>query len=66
MINNLQAVNDPLIRKFKEHELRQIKENSAFHSPEISETDTEDPDGKRKIAVKKLNWRSSTVRLLNN
>ncbi|CAG8748548.1 17153_t:CDS:2, partial [Rhizophagus irregularis] len=29
----------------------------------ISKTDTEDPDRKHKIAVKKLNWRSSTLQL---
>ena len=63
MIENLQDINDPLIRKFYEQELRPIKENSAFHSPEASETDTENPNGKRKITVKNLKWRSSTVRL---
>jgi hypothetical protein len=63
MIDNLQDIDDPLIRKFDEQELRLIKENSAFHSPEASETDTENPNGKRKITVKNLKWRSSTVRL---
>jgi hypothetical protein len=66
VIENLQDIDDPLIRKFEEHELRPIKENSAFHSPEASETDTENPNGKRKIAVKNLKWRSSTVSLLLN
>ncbi|PKK76615.1 hypothetical protein RhiirC2_772283 [Rhizophagus irregularis] len=30
---------------------------------EISKTNTEDPNRKHKIAVKKLNWRSSTLQL---
>lgn len=66
MITNLQAVNDPLIRKFKVHELEQIKKNSAFHSLEISEINTENLNGKCNIVVKKLKWRSLTVKLLNN
>jgi hypothetical protein len=47
----------------KEHEIRPIKDNSAYHSPELSETDEENPDGKRNIIVKDLKWRSETVRL---
>ncbi|CAB4444805.1 unnamed protein product [Rhizophagus irregularis] len=67
MIENLQAINDPLIKKFKKNELQQIKEISAFHSPEVSETDTENLDGKHNIVVKELKWRSSTVRsFINN
>ena len=65
-IENLQSVNDPLVRKFKERDLDQIIENSLFHSPEVSETDVEHPEGKRKIVVKNLAWRSSTVSLFNN
>ncbi|RGB38509.1 hypothetical protein C1646_755674 [Rhizophagus diaphanus] len=53
MITNLQAVNDPLIRKFKVHELEQIKNNSAFHSPEVSETDTKNLNGKQISKVPK-------------
>uniref|UniRef100_U9UMD1 Uncharacterized protein n=1 Tax=Rhizophagus irregularis (strain DAOM 181602 / DAOM 197198 / MUCL 43194) TaxID=747089 RepID=U9UMD1_RHIID len=63
MITNLQAVNDPLIRKFKVHELEQIKKNSAFHSLEISEINTENLNGKCNIVVKKLKWRSLTLQL---
>jgi hypothetical protein len=33
---------------------------NRYHSPEESETDEEN-DGKRKIAIKDLKWRSSTV-----
>lgn len=49
---------------FKESELRPIKGNSAYHSPEDSETDEDDPTGKRKIVTKDLEWRSTTVRSL--
>ncbi|PKY58705.1 hypothetical protein RhiirA4_480841 [Rhizophagus irregularis] len=48
--------------KFKVHEFEQIKKNSAFHSPEVSETDTENLNEKRNIVIKKLKWRSSTKR----
>ena len=34
-------------------------DNNGYHSPEDSETDQE--TGKRKIMVKDLRWRSSTV-----
>jgi hypothetical protein len=34
-------------------------DNNAYHSPEDSETDQE--TGKRKIMVKDLRWRSSTI-----
>ena len=66
MIEKLQKANDSLIQKFKEHELRLIKENSAFHSPDVSETDTNNLNGKCNIVVKGLKWRSSTVRSLKN
>ncbi|GBC30005.1 hypothetical protein GLOIN_2v1773218 [Rhizophagus irregularis DAOM 181602=DAOM 197198] len=63
MIENLQAINDPLIKKFKKNELQQIKEISAFYSPEVSETDTENLNGKHNIVVKKLKWHSLTLKL---
>jgi len=52
VIENLQAVNNPLIRKFKKQELQPIKENLAFHSPEVSEMNMENPEGKCKIVIK--------------
>jgi hypothetical protein len=61
MINHLQRIGDPLIQKFSNDHLQPILDNSAYHSPEISETDEEDPSGKRKIVIKDLKWRSSTV-----
>ncbi|GBC24311.2 hypothetical protein GLOIN_2v1773638 [Rhizophagus irregularis DAOM 181602=DAOM 197198] len=62
-MENLQAARDPLIQKFKESELAQIKKKSVFHLPEVSETDKEDSGGKRKIVVKELAWRLSTLQL---
>ena len=50
---------------FKDGELQPIKESSACHSPNISETDGEDTDNKRKIVTKDLKWRSVMVRLIN-
>jgi hypothetical protein len=64
MLNQLSDINDPLISMFRESELKPIKDNSAYHSPEVSETDEENQDAKRKIVTKDLKWRSTTVRLL--
>ena len=61
MINHLRGVGDPLIRKFNSEYLQPVINHSAYHSPEISETDEENPSGKRKIVIKDLKWRSSTV-----
>ena len=61
----LAAINDPLIRMFKDNELRPIKENTTYHSPEDSETDEENPNDRRRIITKDLKWRSSTVSSLN-
>ena len=55
------TINDPLITMFKESELRPIKEFSAYHSSDVSETDEENTAGKRKIVTKDLAWRSATV-----
>jgi hypothetical protein len=61
MINHLRGVGDPLIQKFDDKYLQPVINNSAYHSPEISETDEENPSEKRKIVIKDLKWRSSTV-----
>ena len=63
-IEHLEAINDPIIKSFKNDELRPIKESSAYHSPDISETDEENPS-KRKLITKDLTWRSTTVRLID-
>jgi hypothetical protein len=55
---------DPLIKKFNKYDLTLIKESNLYHSPELSESD-EDKAKKRKIVVKDLEWRSSTVSLLS-
>ena len=46
---------------FKESELWPIKESSAYHSPDVSETDEENTTGKRKIVTKDLVWHLATV-----
>jgi hypothetical protein len=60
----LDTIDDPIIKLFKKGELRPIKESSAYHSPEVSETDEEFPNQQRKIVTKDLEWRSSTVKLI--
>ena len=35
---------------------------SAYHSPELSETDQEDPTARRKIIVKDLRWTISSLK----
>ncbi|CAG8754889.1 2971_t:CDS:1, partial [Funneliformis mosseae] len=54
------AINDSLIKMFKDHELQLINDNSVYYSLKISETDEEDTSNKRKIVVKDLKWRSVT------
>ncbi|PKY57595.1 hypothetical protein RhiirA4_429099 [Rhizophagus irregularis] len=61
VINHLKEIDDPLVKMFKIKELLPIKNNSLYHSPEISETDDENP-GQRKIVTRDLKWRSSTLR----
>ena len=50
---------------FKDNELCPIKENTTYHSPEDSETDEENPNDRRRVIMKDLKWRSSTVSSLN-
>ena len=64
-MNYLDAINDPIIKLFRKHELQTIMTESAYYSPELSETDQENPTDKRRIIVKDLKWRSATVSLLN-
>ena len=59
------AIDDPLVHIFKERELHLIMNNNVYHSPEVSESDEEYPSNQRKIIVKDLRWRSSTVRYVN-
>ncbi len=54
IIEQLVAINDPLITMFKESELRPIKESSVYHFPNELETDEENATGKRKIVTKDL------------
>ncbi len=64
VIKHLMAIDDPLVCIFKERELHPIMNNNAYHSPEVSESDEEYPLNQRKIIVKDLRWRSSTVRFI--
>jgi len=59
MIEHLQLVNNPLVKRFKPEELKLVCDNNFYHSPEDSEMDTESEKGI--IVVKDLKWRSSTV-----
>jgi len=51
---------DPLIKNFHSNELRPIMTDNKYHSPEVSESDTENPN-KRMVVIRDLEWRSSTV-----
>ncbi|GBC29391.2 hypothetical protein GLOIN_2v1485492 [Rhizophagus irregularis DAOM 181602=DAOM 197198] len=57
-INNLRNLNDPLIQKFSNEELRPIITENGYHSLEISESE----DGQNIIVVCNLQWCSSTLR----
>jgi hypothetical protein len=59
MLKELELVGNSLIKKFKRKDLQLIINNTAYHSPEESETDPE--SGESNIVVKDLKWRSSTV-----
>jgi len=51
---------DRLVKKFRPDELQGVRTDNRYHSPEVSETDNENPN-KRKIVVQDIKWRSSTV-----
>ena len=61
MIIHLKKIGDPLVQKIHNDYLQPVLDNSAYHSPEISETDEENPSGQRQVVIKDLKWRSSTV-----
>src|SRR5438132_336524 len=61
MIDHLVKVNDKLIKHIRGSDLELLKTSNLYHSPEVSETDEDDRDAHRKIAVKRLKWRSDTV-----
>jgi hypothetical protein len=54
VIERLQIANDRLIKNFKNKELEPIIDDNYYHSPEDSETDQENPSGKRNIVVRDL------------
>ncbi|CAG8795095.1 25150_t:CDS:2, partial [Dentiscutata erythropus] len=59
-IEHLRAINDLLVRLFRNRELRPIKNSNRYHLPEVSKTDEENPSGKKKVVTKDLRWRSTT------
>lgn len=62
MIKHLQVVDDELIKQIKDVDLKPVIDNNLYHSPEDSETDQE--SGEKKIVIKDLRWRSSTVSII--
>jgi hypothetical protein len=54
---------DRLVKKFRPDELQGVRTDNRYHSPEVSETDEENSN-KRKIVIRDVRWRSSTVSLL--
>ena len=61
MIEKLQETKDPLVRKFSEREIRPLKTDNRYHSPEDSEVDQSNPTACRMIVTRDLKWRSDTV-----
>ncbi|GET62091.1 hypothetical protein GLOIN_2v1785716 [Rhizophagus irregularis DAOM 181602=DAOM 197198] len=56
--------NDDRVKDYDKTEVLNILKDTRYHSPEDSETDKKQPDGKRKIIVYNLSWRSDeTVQL---
>ncbi|PKC08183.1 hypothetical protein RhiirA5_500118 [Rhizophagus irregularis] len=58
-IDKLKKLKDRLINKFHTNELRPLQTDNRYHSPEVSETDSDNPN-KRKIVIRDLKWRSAT------
>ena len=54
MIKHLDATNDPIIKIFKKDEFLPVTESSLYHLPDMSETNENTSDGKRKIITKDL------------
>jgi hypothetical protein len=63
MIDRLVKSKDRLISELYKDELIPIQTDNRFHSPEVSETDNDDPNS-RKVVIRDLKWRSSTVNVL--
>ncbi|CAB5207502.1 unnamed protein product [Rhizophagus irregularis] len=53
--------NDNRVKDYDKTEVLNILKDTRYHSPEDSETDKEQPDGKRKIIVYNLSWRSDEL-----
>ncbi|PKC69918.1 hypothetical protein RhiirA1_391750 [Rhizophagus irregularis] len=60
-IDKLKKLKDRLINKFHTNELRPLQTDNRYHSPEVSETDSDNPN-KQKIIIRNLKWRSATLR----
>jgi hypothetical protein len=54
---------DRLVNNFYDDKLNPIQIDNQYHSPEVSETDANNPN-KRKIIVRDLKWKSTTVILI--
>jgi hypothetical protein len=54
---------DRLVNNFYDDELNPIQTDNRYHSPEVSETDDNNPN-ERKIIVRDFKWRSATVILI--
>ncbi|CAB5383167.1 unnamed protein product [Rhizophagus irregularis] len=65
-VKRLYSFDDERITKYDKHRLLKMLSNRLFHSPEISETDEEDPT-KSIIAIYDYSWRSDELKnLLRN
>lgn len=51
--------------KYDKEEILKMLQDNGYHSPEISETDDENPNAKRNVNIYDLSWRLDEVRLIN-
>lgn len=52
---------EPIVAQYNKNEILQITQDKRYHSPELSETDDENPEGKRQVFVYDHSWRSDEV-----
>ena len=57
----LYATKKSEITKYDQDELIRMLQDNSYHSPEMSETDEDNPSNKRLICVYDYSWRSKEV-----
>jgi len=60
--NSLFTNQDERIMKYDRNEIISILSDNRYHFPELSESDEEQTNSKRRVNVYNLSWRSEEVR----